>query len=91
MSLEAGLEQFAADLRQESLARMETEAGDEGVFHEAMFVRVMLDYLSDAGETEDAQVCLHRATGIQVSGYAISENEESLDLFVAIHTNCTAS
>jgi hypothetical protein len=88
MSLEAGLEQFAADLRQESLARMETEAGDEGVFHEAMFVRVMLDYLSDAGETEDAQVCLHRATGIQVSGYAISENEESLDLFVAIHTNC---
>jgi hypothetical protein len=46
-----------------------------------------MDHLSDAGEIDDATVCLHRSTGLQVSGYAVSEDGESLDLLVSVHTN----
>ncbi len=79
------LEQFATTVQQQVIAHVEAEA--EGAFKEEMFVHVMLAYLADAGEIEDAEVCLHRAKGIQVSGYALSENGESLDIIVAIHTD----
>ena len=85
------LEQFATTFQQQVIARVEAE--EAGAFKEEMFVKVMLDYLADAGEIVDGEVCLHRTTGVtgrpsmQVSGYALSENGESLDLLVAIHTD----
>ena len=76
---------FAADLQQEVIGRSETE-GQEA-FLEGSFVQVCLERLAEAGELDDASVCLHRSTGLQVSGYAVSEDGESLDLLVAAHTN----
>lgn len=79
------LEQFATTLQQQVLAYQEAE--ETGAFKEEMFTRVMVDYLSDAGEIENAEICLHRARGIHISGYALSENGESLDLIVAHNTD----
>jgi len=86
MSIDSeGLEQFSRDLQQQVIARAEMD--EEGTFQENVFTQLMIEYLADAGEIEDAEPCLHRARGILVSGYALSENGESLDLLVAIHTN----
>jgi hypothetical protein len=79
------LEQYALDLQQTVLSR--SELGGAEAFQEDAFVQIMLDQLAEAGELDDAAVCLHRSIGLQVSGYAISEDGESLDLIVAIHTN----
>lgn len=88
MSASSELDNFAQGFQQQVIAR--AELAEEGAFHEAAFTELMIEYLADAGELEDAQVCLHRVGGnrpIQLSGYAMSENEESLDLLVAIHKN----
>ncbi len=53
------------------------------------FTQIVFDMLSEAGEFEDPLVCYHRATGMEVSGYAVDEDEGRLDLFVSIHTNIT--
>jgi hypothetical protein len=61
--------------------------------HEQMladsFTQVVFDMLSEAGEFEDPLVCYHRATGMEVSGYAIDDEEGRLELFLSIHTNVT--
>jgi hypothetical protein len=79
------LDQFSTNFQQQVIARVEAE--DEGAFKEEKFVEIMNEYLAEAGEIEDAEVCLHKARGIQISGYALSENGESLDILVAIHTD----
>jgi hypothetical protein len=78
------LTSFATDFQQEIIARSETQ-GQES-FLEGSFMQLCLEHLSDSGELDDATVCLHRSTGIQVSGYAVSEDGESLDLLVTVYT-----
>jgi hypothetical protein len=85
VSISSDLQNFAQGFQQQVIAR--AELAEEGSFHETAFTELMIEYLADAGELEDGQVCLHRATGVQLSGYAISENGESLDLLIAIHRN----
>jgi hypothetical protein len=85
MGVETGLSQFALDLQQQVISRAEME--EEGSFREGAFTQIMIEHLGDAGELEDAQTCLHRAYGLQLSGWALSENEENLDLLVTIHTD----
>ena len=80
------LHNFAMEVQQQVMIR--TAAEEEGAFQKAIFTQYMIEALADAGEIEDAEVCLHYATGIEVSGYALSENGESLDLLIAIHKNC---
>jgi len=80
-----GLEQFAADLRQQVISRCEIEG--EEAFKENVFTQLMIEFLGDVGELDDAELCSHRVPGLQVNGYALSENEESLDLIVTVYTN----
>jgi hypothetical protein len=85
MTSQNGLNQFAESLRQDVLALAESED------HEQMladsFTQTVFDMLSEAGESEDPLVCYHRATGMEVSGYAVDDDEGRLDLFLSIHTN----
>lgn len=81
----ADLEEYSLNFQQDVLARSEM-AGEEA-FHEQAYAQIALEQLAEAGELDDAVVCLHRSIGIQISGYAVSEDGESLDLLVAIHTN----
>ena len=79
------LENFARGLQQQVITRAEME--DEGAFRQTCFVQIMLEHMAELGIVEDAEVCLHRTVGVQVSAYALSENGESLDILVAIHTD----
>ena len=85
MTSDNTINDFAENLKQDVLAIAESEE------HEQMladsFAQIVFDMLSEAGEFEDPMVCYHRATGMEVSGYAIDEDEGRLDLFHSIHTN----
>ena len=48
------------------------------------FTAVMLDYLADAGETDNPIVCPFRGYGLQLNAYAFSEDYENVDVFVSI-------
>ena len=79
--------EFAENLQQDVLALAETEENVQMLADS--FTEIVFDMMSEAGECEDSTVCYHRATGIEVSGYAVDEEEGRLDLFMSIHTNIT--
>lgn len=83
---DAVLLQFAEDFRQEVINACETGDEESGSFREDEFTRLMIEYLTDAGELEDGYVCYHTAHGIKVNGYNIQEDEGRLDLFVSVYT-----
>jgi hypothetical protein len=85
MDENAELQQFAEDLLQEVIASPDAEE-DVGLFREEIFTRIFIDYLCEAGELEDGEVCYHSARGVKVNGYNIQEAEGRLDLFVSIFT-----
>jgi AIPR protein len=81
-------------LRQDVHAAVEME--EEGGISEEKFTDIVISYLSEAGETENARECrdikedkigrkIHK-----VNGYALSENYETLDLFVTIYNGTDA-
>ena len=75
------LEQFAADFHQDVLAR--AESVDDENFREDAFTDLMIEYLCENGELDDAQVCSQRGHGWKVSGYGLSMDEECLDLLIS--------
>ena len=87
MTTQNTLEEFAENLRQDVMALAESE--EDGQMLADSFTQTAFDMMSEAGECEDPLVCYHRATGIEVSGYAVDEEEGRLDLFLSIHTNIT--
>lgn len=81
---EAEFEQFSESFYQDIGAHArdsETEA-----FAEERFTDLMLEYLADAGEIDDREICSHQARGIKVNGYSFSNNNQALDLFVSLYT-----
>lgn len=82
--------QFAEDLRQEvinsSNGGRDREDGEGDSFREDEFTRLMIEYLSEAGELEYGEVCYHRSRGIKINGYSINQDQDNLNLFVSIHT-----
>jgi hypothetical protein len=88
------LARFVENLQQEVIINSEgsLDEEDEGSFREETFTRLMIEYLTEAGELEDGQVCYHNARGIKINGYNIQDEEGRLDLFVVIYTqNLTPS
>jgi hypothetical protein len=79
------LEQFAEKFHQDVFAGSR-DAGAEA-FSEEQFTDLMLEYLADAGEIDDHEICSHQARGIKVNGYAFFNNNEALDLFVSHYTD----
>ena len=51
------------------------------------FTQIYIDYLCEAAEVEDGNVCFHEGRGVKVNGYSISEDETSIVLFVSIYKN----
>lgn len=82
------VEDFYNELFQEIKSTQVAE--DEGGNQEQIFTQMAIDYLADAGETENARVCFDRKedklgrTMHKLNGYALSENYETLDLFVTV-------
>lgn len=74
---------FMDDLLQEVITTSDNEKNG-GEFRINEFTRIMSGYLVDSGEIDDLTVCYHKSRGMQTNGYDISQNEDSLDLFISI-------
>lgn len=74
---------FAADLRSEVLARAGSE--DPGIPVTEAFTGYVIDELCAADVLEDANVAAYRLRGIEVHGYAMSDDGATLTLISAIH------
>ncbi len=77
------LAQFAAEIHEETQLCAD---GDSPDAIEDAFASLMISQLVTAGEIDDGEVCRHRATGVEVSGYHADLEEGRLDLFITIHT-----
>ncbi|MDR2125296.1 MAG: AIPR family protein, partial [Prevotellaceae bacterium] len=81
------IEKFYQSLMQDVIA-MQT-GNEDGDTQEQTFTRIAVDILSDAGETENAAVAYdEKALGTRnqhkINAYAISDNYETVDLFISI-------
>ncbi|QHL88232.1 abortive phage resistance protein [Nibribacter ruber] len=82
------LNKFYANVQQEIRATQLSE--DEGGALEQFFTQYAIGLLADAGETENARACydekVNKANSVQhkINGYALSDNYETLDLFITI-------
>ncbi len=87
MNEKDGLNSFCEDLLQEVLAG----AGDaeDGGFKVDQFTRMVADYLIEAGEVEDVNVCFYKSRGMQLNGYNVNQDEDCLDIFVSVFNQLT--
>lgn len=85
MSKNQTLDEFYRSFRDEVLCACDTETS--GWTTEDFLTNVMLEYLEEAGEVTDPVICPFRGHGLQLNAYAISEDCESVDLFVSIYSD----
>lgn len=86
------LHKFYLGLQEEIKSQLVTD--EEGNTPEQIFTEIALSYLSDGGETENYQVkydekVSKRGVEHKINAYALSENYETLDLFVTMFNGTT--
>lgn len=82
------LNKFYQSLMQEVASRQ--LANEEGDTQEQTFTRYVVDMLSEAGETENADIAFdqkeHSKKGQhKINAYAVADNYETIDLFISIY------
>jgi len=82
------LQKFLTSLQEEVKAIFKT--AEEGTTPEEVFTDLALSMLSDSGETENYRLCYDekvskRGVEHKINAYALSENYETLDLFITIY------
>jgi hypothetical protein len=84
------VEKYYVSLLQE--IRIMQDTAEDGANQEQLFTQIAIEMLSDAGETENASPAYdERELGTKrqhkINGYAISDNYETVDLFISIFQN----
>lgn len=79
------LMKFYEDLSQEIINKAAMDETED--FRENIFTQIYIDYLCEAAEIEDGNVCFHEGRGVKVNGYSIAEDDSSIVLFVSIYKN----
>ena len=82
------LTQFYTDLMEE--VNLAADSQTIGWAKEDFFTAVVLEYLSDAGEVDDAIMCPYRDRGLQLNAYAVSEDYASVEIIVSIYNDLDA-
>ena len=83
MKKDISITEFHDSLMEEVRMAAETEtSGWEG---QDFFTAVMLEYLEEAGEIEDAIICPFRGYGLQLNAYCVDEDFENVDIIVSIY------
>lgn len=82
------IEKYYQSLQQDIVALQESD--DEGDSREQLFTRIAVDMLADAGETENISIAydekdLGKKGQHKINGYAVSDNYETVDLFISIY------
>lgn len=85
MSKNQSFEEFYQRFREEVLFAADTETS--GWTTEDFLTSVMLEYLEDAGEVTNPIICPFRGHGLQLNAYSVSEDFESVDIFVSIYSH----
>jgi hypothetical protein len=87
MELEEFLRQTQAEVRTEIGERL--NAADSAYpYPESVFAEVVMQHMSEIGMTFEPNVCHYAAkvgaANVRLSGFAISEDSDQLDLFVSL-------
>lgn len=82
------LEKYYQSLQTDIVSLQESD--DEGASREQLFTHVVVDMLSDAGETENTTVAYdEKSLGMKgqhkINGYAVSDDYETVFLFISIY------
>jgi hypothetical protein len=89
MELADFLRQTQAEVRSEIGERLGS-AGNGYPYPESVFAEVVMQHMSQIGMTFDPQVCHYSAkvgnAPLRLSGYAMSEDADQLDLFVSLYS-----
>lgn len=85
------IDKYYQSFMQEIAARQES-SGDEGSATLQVFSQIAVDMLAEAGETENVVVAydekdLQRKGQHRINAYAVSENYETIDLFISVFNN----
>jgi hypothetical protein len=88
MELEDFLLQIRTEVRQE-IADSYSTSGSAYAYEESVFTEVVMEHMSEIGMTFQPEIC-HLASTIgkarlRLSGYAVSEDGDQLDLFVSLY------
>lgn len=88
MELEDFLLQTRAEVREAIADRLAGPAGDFP-YEETVFTEVVMEHMWDVGMTFEPEVCHYSSTvgnaKLRLSGYAVSEDADQLDLFVSLY------
>ena len=79
------INEYYQQLRNEVLRDAGIEGGES--FLAESFVKRFTELLAEAGEIADADVSCYARTGVRIDGYVADENEDTLDLFVALRVD----
>ena len=85
MATNEALKCFFEELSQEIINKAAIDETED--FRENIFTQIYIDYLCEAAEVEDGNICFYEGRGIKVNGYSIAEDESSIVLFVSIYKN----
>jgi len=85
MANNQSLNEFYSRFREEVLCSIDTDTS--GWTTEDFLTSVMLKYLEDAGEVADPVICPFRGYGLQLNAYAISEDGDTVDIFVSLYSD----
>lgn len=84
MTLEDFLTQLQADIRER------IESGDAPPYTEMVFAEYVMNHMAEIGMTSDPVTCHYAArvdrAELRLSGYAVSRDDEQLDLFVSLYS-----
>jgi len=93
MNLEKFLQQTQAEVRTEIGGRWGVEEGAYP-YPELVFAEVVMQHMSEIGMTFEPQVCHYAAkvgnANLRLSGFAVSEDNEQLDLFISLYAGVDA-
>jgi hypothetical protein len=88
MELGDFLAQTRSEVREQVLDRLSTP-GESYPYEETVFTEVVMEHMTEIGMTFDPAVCHYSATvgngRLRLSGYAVSEEGDQLDLFVSVY------
>ncbi len=82
MKVDVSLQEYAEELHCE-VADQSTSPEGSGYWVNT-FTRVIIERLEGLGVLEGGEDCYHKARGIEVNGYYLSEEDQRLDLFTCI-------
>jgi hypothetical protein len=88
MELSDFLAQTLSEVREQIADRLSTPGGTFP-YEESVFTEVVMEHMAEVGMTYEPNACHYAATvgnaKLRLSGYAVSEDNEQLDLFVSLY------